>query len=194
VDRAFLVAAALGVLAASGARLLLERQRSGRRLVRLLHGAESTLVALLLAAMLALSFLQIVLRNVAETGFVWIDPLLRHLVLWIGFTGALLATRLRRHINVDAVSRLIPERVRRPAHAVLEILAAGICLLLADACLRMVQEEAAAATTSFLDLPTWIVQSIMPVALLGMSYRFLRHGLGALLGHPDEEPVPELPA
>lgn len=192
-DRAFVAAAALVVLAAAGLRLVLARKPFGRGLIRLAHSLESTFVALLLAAMLALSFLQIVLRNLAETGLVWIDPLLRHLVLWIGFTGALLATRLQRHINVDAVSRLLRPPVRRTVHAVTELLAAGICLLLADACLRMVREEAAAATTSFLDLPTWIVQAIMPVTLLGMSYRFLGLGVERLRGRVDEAPEVGLP-
>ena len=169
----FVLWALAGVAVAAAIRTAAARTHAGRRAVRVMHGVESSFLALLLAAMLALSFLQIVLRNVAHSGLVWIDPLLRHLLLWIGFAGATLATRLDHHIHIDVLTRSLPPAVNRIVRRVTNAGAAFVCLLLADATLRFVVQEADAETTSFLDLPTWILQTVMPLACLVMSYRFL---------------------
>lgn len=183
------------VVVAAAVRTGVARTRAGRRTIVVMHGVENSFLALLLAAMLALSFLQIVLRNVAHSGLVWIDPLLRHLLLWIGFAGATLATRLERHIHIDVLTRSLPPAVNRIVRRVTNAGAAFVCLLLADATLRLVVQEADAESTSFLDLPTWILQTVMPLACLVMSYRFLYRTLGT---GPSAEPTasaaPAMPA
>ena len=51
-----------------------------------LHRAEDALLVLLLSTMILLAGTQIVLRNMLDTGVVWIDPLLRVMVLWSSTT------------------------------------------------------------------------------------------------------------
>lgn len=173
------LAAALALLRPAVLRL-----GAGRRLVSGLHAFEGGLLATLVAVMIGLSFLQIVLRNVAQSGFVWTDPLLRHLVLWIGFLGALLATRAGRHIQIDVLSRLLPERWLRWTALVTHLLSSFVCVLLCNASFKMVRDEAAFGSTSFLEVPTWILQSVMPVALWLMAYRFACRTMDALRGDP----------
>jgi TRAP-type C4-dicarboxylate transport system permease small subunit len=71
---------------------------------------EQILLVILLSSMILIAFLQIVLRNFFATGLSWGDPLVRNLVLWIGFIGATLATREGKHINIDLVSRWLPSQ------------------------------------------------------------------------------------
>ena len=52
-----------------------------RRWIDRLHRAEDALRAFLLTAMILLAGTQILMRNLFDSGFVWIDPLLRVLVL-----------------------------------------------------------------------------------------------------------------
>lgn len=187
----FVLAGAL-VLIAVAVRLVLARTRAGRRALAVLHTAESGFVALLLATMLGFSFLQIILRNLARTGLVWIDPFLRHLLLWIGFSGAALATRLDRHINIDALTRVLSPGGKRVAGVATHGTAAVVCLVLAEATLRVVRDEAAAGTVGFLDIPTWMLQTIMPLACLLMSYRCARLLVGDVRSRAPET-VPAQP-
>jgi TRAP-type C4-dicarboxylate transport system permease small subunit len=187
--RTLLLAGAAAAIATVFLRRSLGRTAFGVRALRLLHALEAGFLAALLAAMLVFSFLQIVLRNVAHTGWVWVDPLLRHLLLWIGFVGGMLATRVDQHINVDAVTRAFSPLVRRRVHAVTSMAAAATCLFLAAACLAFVRDEAAAATTTFLEVPTWRLLLVMPVALWIMCTRFVRHALDAIAGTPPPEPA-----
>lgn len=186
VDAPFVVAAAVGIVLAVALRRLAAQRLAS--FLRAAHAAESIFLALLLATMLVLSFLQIVLRNVASTGLIWIDPLLRHLVLWIGFAGAALATRLGRHISIDAVSRFLPDAWQRGVRVASCALASVVCLLLANACLKALRGEAEAGTHVFLDLSTAHVQIVMPAAMLLMSYRFASQVLDALRRAPEAEP------
>ena len=56
-----------------------------------LVSAEKALVVVFIALMVAFSFLQVLLRLVFHSGIVWLDPALRHMVLWTGLTGAVLS-------------------------------------------------------------------------------------------------------
>ncbi|TNF86538.1 MAG: TRAP transporter small permease subunit, partial [Gammaproteobacteria bacterium] len=73
--------------------------------VKSLHRAEDALLVILLTAMIVLACTQILLRNFFDSGIVWIDPLLRVMVLWIGLVGATVATRHNKHIRIDLLSR-----------------------------------------------------------------------------------------
>ena len=75
-----------------------------RRWIDRLHRAEDGLLALLLSVMIVLAGTQILMRNLFDSGFVWIDPLLRVGVLWLGLIGATVATRNNKHIRIDLLS------------------------------------------------------------------------------------------
>jgi len=183
---AFLAVASGVVLASVFLRLLLESLSAGRRLHHWLHALEAGFLAALLAGMIVFSFLQVVLRNLADTSFLWIDPLLRHLVLWVGLLGAMLASRIGRHINVDALGRLLHGPVLRLAQIATNLLAAVVCLFLAYACFKLVRDELEFPREAFLSISTWQLQLVMPLATLVMSSRFLGHMVDALRGRGQE--------
>ncbi len=83
------------------------------RVLGLLYRLEDLLIAALLTATMGLALFQIVLRNVMGTGIVWGDVLVRILVLWIGMAGAMAATRERKHISIDVLTRFLPSGLRR---------------------------------------------------------------------------------
>ncbi len=69
----------------------------------------------------------------------WIDVLLRQLVVLMGFLGAMLATRRRKHINIDAISRLLPDQARRVMGVLVDGLSVVVCVFLAIAGGKLVQ-------------------------------------------------------
>ena len=83
------------------------------RINSFLNRLEEVLLIFLLVLMVFLAFLPILFRNVIATGLIWIDPLLRHLVLWVALLGASLATRQERHIKIDLLSNYLPAAGQR---------------------------------------------------------------------------------
>ena len=73
--------------------------------IKRIHRIEDALLVLLLSIMIVLATTQILLRNFFDLGFVWADPLLRVMVLWLGMIGATVATRDNRHIRIDLLSQ-----------------------------------------------------------------------------------------
>jgi len=169
------VAATLAVLAR---RLWLDRRPGMQQWLRFTRRVEMLFLAALLGAMMVLAVIQIVLRNAAHTGLLWIDPALRYLTLWIGFAGAAFATAEGRHIQIDALARASPPAVRLAARRLVSLVASGVTLILAETAYRHVVDERAFGAVAFLGIPSWVAVSILPVAFALMSYRFLYRACG----------------
>ncbi len=133
---------------------------------------EQTLVVSFLGFMIFIAFLQIVLRNFFSTGLDWGDPLLRNLVLWIGFIGATLATREGKHINIDVISRWLPAVGKNVVTLVTHLFSFLVCCALTYATLKFLRNEIQMGQKAFLDIPAWIPEIILPVTFGLMSFRF----------------------
>jgi TRAP-type C4-dicarboxylate transport system permease small subunit len=140
--------------------------------LRWLHRLEDGVLALLLSSLVVLAPLQILLRNVFDSGVGWIDPLLRVLVLWVGLLGALAACRGNRHINMDVVARLLPERLGAAVQTLTSLFAAGVSGCLAWHGARFVRSEIEFSSVAFAGIPAWALESVIPVAFGLMAVRF----------------------
>jgi TRAP-type C4-dicarboxylate transport system permease small subunit len=153
-----------------------------QKIDRSLYQTENVLVFLILGMMVVLSFLQVLLRNFFDTGILWADILLRHLVLWVGFIGAALATRTEKHINIDLLSRIVSKRYLLPVKIVTRLFAIIICAILTRASYLFLMSEKEAATIVFKNIPGWYLQIIIPVGFLLIGVRFLLKILEDLTG------------
>jgi len=137
-----------------------------------LHRAEDALLVLLLTAMIVLASTQILLRNLLDSGFVWIDPLLRVLVLWLGLIGATVATRNNRHIRIDLLSKLFSRNTHRLIQSVIGQVSAWTCLVVAWYGFKWIQMDYVDEVISFAGVPAWLLEVIIPVtfALIGLRY------------------------
>ncbi|MBP1700704.1 MAG: C4-dicarboxylate transporter permease, partial [Deltaproteobacteria bacterium] len=122
---------------------------------------EQTLIITFLGFMILLAFLQIFLRNFFATGLDWGDPLLRNLVLWIGFLGATLATREGKHINIDVVSRWLPSLGKNVVTLFIHLFSFFICCFLTYAALKFIKNEVQMENRTFLNIPAWIPEMIL---------------------------------
>jgi len=145
------------------------------RPLRALRRAEDTVLALLLSAMIVLASLQIFLRNLFDGGIGWADPMVRVLVLWVGLLGALAASRDDDHINVDVLTRVLPERARPLVRLVTSLFTAGIAGFVAFQAARFVASELEFESIAFAGVPTWALALILPFSFGGIAVRYLLH-------------------
>jgi TRAP-type C4-dicarboxylate transport system permease small subunit len=137
---------------------------------------EEVLLVFLVVLMVFLGFLQILFRNLISIGIVWVDPLVRHLVLWIALLGASLATRENRHISIDILSGYLSPSRQRRVQGGLQLFSALICILLVHPAIRFLENDYQAGKTLALGIPMWVSQAIMPVMMLVLGVRFLLQG------------------
>ncbi|GAB4371076.1 MAG: C4-dicarboxylate TRAP transporter small permease protein DctQ [Calditrichia bacterium] len=134
---------------------------------------ENVLLITLLAVMVLMAFFQVILRNVFSEGILWGDIFLRHLVLWVGFVGASLATRESKHINIDVLSRLASKGKLPFVRMIIDLISAAVCFVLARAGYKFLMYEIEARTTLFKNVPAWLFQLIIPVGFALIGFRFL---------------------
>jgi TRAP-type C4-dicarboxylate transport system permease small subunit len=150
------------------------------RLLRATAFIEDALLVALLAAMVALSATQIVLRNLFDGAILWADPVLRVSVLWVGMIGAMVATRADKQISIDAVSRFLPARWRARVRVITDLFTSGVSAVVAWNAVRLVAEDRASGMTVIAFVPVWACEVILPVAFSVIALRYLlfaiRHG------------------
>lgn len=161
-----------------------------RKLDQLLRYFENTVLTFLLGGMVVLAVLQIGLRNFADTGFQWADPVLRILVLWLGLVGAVAATRDGKHISIDLLSKYATGRWKAATSALTESFAAVICALVSWFSYEFVLGEAEFGLIGAANVPVWVYQSIIPAAFMLIAIRFLVHAIKHLVRFlRNEEPA-----
>lgn len=148
---------------------------------------EQVILVSLLLVMVGLAFLQIFLRIFFSSGILWGDVALRHLVLWVGLLGATVATREAKHIHIDILPRLLAGRARILLSILLDFVSAFVCLLLAWAGFKFVRDEFMTKTTSFLEIPGWIVTVIFPLAFSVITIHFGLNGLRKIFGVKESD-------
>ncbi len=146
-------------------------------LIRIVHHLENAVLCILFSVLILLAFIQIAGRLFFGWGFSWADPVIYHLVLWLGLLGAAMATRENEHITIDIVSRFMPERVKHGSQAIVNLFSSIICALLAWAGSKFVIEEAHIGTQFNSLMPLWIIQLIIPIAFGIISIRFLIYSI-----------------
>ena len=142
------------------------------RMDHIIDRVEQILIVTFLSFMILIAFLQIILRNLFFTGLSWGDPLLRNLVLWIGFIGATLATREGKHINIDVVSRWLPSLGKNFVALFTHLFSFFICGFLAYAALKFIKNEVQMGNRTFGGIPAWIPELILPATFILMTLRF----------------------
>lgn len=134
---------------------------------------ENSLIVGIVSVLVIFSFFQVFLRNFFDSGILWGDVFLRHMVLWVGFVGASLATREGKHINIDILTRVTPQRFLPAIRVVVNLVTAAICLVLANAARAFLNLEIENNTILFNNVPAWYFQVIIPAGFTVIALRFL---------------------
>ena len=159
-----------------------QREESKNSLV-IFAKVEDGILMLILVGMVLLAFLQIVLRNVFGIGLIWIEPLVRQMLLWVALVGAMVATRDHNHITVDAVFRFLPPgRIKSATAFLCDTFATIVCCLLTYSTFLVFHREFNDPLLGNImpGLPHWASLVTLPLAFGVMTLRFVRFSLLSL--------------
>ena len=159
--------------------------------LRLIHFIEDALLIVLLVSMIVLASTQIALRNFFDVGIIWIDPLLRVLVLWTGLIGATVASRDNKHIRIDLISRFFNKRTHLFIQIFVGFFTTFVCAVIAWHGSRWVHMDYQDKLTGFSNLPAWLLEIIIPLAFGLIAARYLAHSLRWLMMFIHNQPLTE---
>ncbi len=137
-----------------------------KRIEDVLALIEEVFLVSLLAIMVTLAFAQVVLRHFG-LGLLWGEPLLKNMVVWIGFLGAALAARAEKHFAWEAAQMGSPNSLKPWLRLTANASGAGIALLLCRAAWTYTLSERASHSVLLsignFEFPAWIGACAIPL-------------------------------
>lgn len=145
----------------------------GRKILRFGSFTEELILCLLLLLMIGFACLQIVLRSVFSGGLLWIDPLLRYLVLWSGLLGGAMATSRGSHIALDLAGYLVPPLLKPYITCICHLFSFITSGFLSYASILFIQGEIEFPLPGLFGVPSWGWGLIFPLAFILITLRYL---------------------
>ncbi len=127
---------------------------------------EAFFLCLFLFEMFVLAFFQVVMRNVFNNGIPWADTVVRLSVLWVGFLGASVATRLDQNLTLEVLTKYMPERIRHLSAVLVKLFAVMACYFLLMASFRFLGDERSTGEQFLHLFPSWWTLTIIPAAFI----------------------------
>lgn len=149
----------------------------------LLDRIEEGFMALALAFMTILTFVQVCLRFLFGTGFVWSLEATTYAFAWMSLVGMSYGVRTRSHIAVDILIRRLSPVGQRVLGAVALVLCLTYCGFLFYGSFAFVGRLARLGNDARdIPLPRWLLTSIMPLAFALLGLRFVEAAWPVITG------------
>ncbi len=134
---------------------------------------EEGLIAFLMAAMTAITFMQVVARYVFNYSFGWALELTGVLFAWLIFVGMSYGVRVGAHIGIDAAVKLLGPKAARAVAMVATVLCIAYALILAWGGWQYVAKMHEVGI-EMQDMPVqqWIPRMVLPLGFALLAFRF----------------------
>jgi C4-dicarboxylate transporter DctQ subunit len=147
--------------------------------LRALDRFEEYLTAALLAAMTLLTFTQVVLRYVFDSGLIWALEATTYLFGWMVLIGISIGIRSNSHIAIDFVTERVSPRLRHAlALAAIATSLLYTALMFYASWTLIVQLKLFGSLAHDIPLPRWILLSSLPLGFALLGLRVVQVAIG----------------
>lgn len=141
---------------------------------RIFNRLEEGILAFLLAAMVLLQFVQVILRYVFSTGFVWALEATVYMFAWLVLIGMSYGVKSGSHIAVDALVTTLPAKGRRIAGIIAALLSCVYAALMMYGGWNYFSTIYRVGVYAHeLPIQRWILVSIVPLGFALLLFRLL---------------------
>lgn len=143
--------------------------------MKILDRLEEWIISLMLLAMTGLTFVQVVMRYVFNSGLTWAMELTTVFFAVMIFIGISYGVRVGSHIGVDALVKLLPAGKRK----FFGVLAVLLCLayvgfVLAGSMQYVLKMKQVGIELEDMPIERWWVLAVMPLGMVLTGFRFLQ--------------------
>lgn len=155
-----------------------------RSLMEKIAKTENFLVAVMIAIMAIVNFLQVIFRYIIEGSLPWSEELLRFLFVWSTFLGAGIGVRKGAHLGLTAIVDNLPLPLKR----FVAYINYGVCIAFSAAIgylgLSIVSMQAEFnVRSSAMELPMFWISMAIPVSFA----LIILHIISIAMGYEDRE-------
>lgn len=153
---------------------------------RIINSIEESIIAILLATMTLLVFVEVVLRFGFGTGLMWAQEVTLHLSAWMVLFGVSYGIKVGSHIGVDALVKVLPAKVRRIVSGI-AVLACLFytALFIKGAWVYLAKIQSIGIEMEDLPIPKWIAHSILLIGMVLIAIRLLILLKDIFIGNTD---------
>ncbi|MBE2295040.1 MAG: TRAP transporter small permease [Phycisphaerales bacterium] len=153
---------------------------------RIIHHLEEGFIALLLALMVTISFVQVINRYVLGTGFTWALELITYLFAWLVLFGVSYGIKTGAHIGIDALVRQFPYKLRRVIGFLGVLACCAYCIIMLIGATEYVHKlYELDIEAQDLPIPRWIPFIMLPIGLSLALLRLLQVGWRTICGQQE---------
>ncbi len=127
----------------------------------------------ILLSMMIISTVQIVMRNLFDSGLLWAESYIRVAVLWLALLGAMLASRHDKHLAIDALIHRLSPPVQYWLKRFNNLFSAIICFIISYHSSFFIYSDYQQGNIAFAIIPSWLCEVIIPIAFALIGYRYL---------------------
>lgn len=144
------------------------------RFSRIINSLEESIIALLLASMTILVFVEVVLRFGFGKGFMWGEEVTLHMSAWMVLFGVSYGIKVGSHIGVDALVKILPPMVRKIVSAIAVIACLVYTgLFMKGAWIYLSKIQMLGIEMEDVAFPKWIAHSILFIGMVLIAIRLL---------------------
>jgi C4-dicarboxylate transporter DctQ subunit len=145
---------------------------------------EEGLIAFLLAAMTGLTFVQVVLRYVFNSGFTWALEATTYMFGWLVLLGISYGVKVGSHIGVDILIQQLSPRNRRIAATTGAVLSVGYAAILLIGSYNYVDTmHTLDVEAEDLPIQRWLLLMALPIGFTLLLIRFAQAAWRIASGH-----------
>ena len=154
--------------------------------MKILNRLEEWIISLMLLAITGLTFLQVVMRYVFNSGFTWALELTTVFFAIMIFVGVSYGVRVGSHIGVDALVKLLPAG-KRKAVALLAVALSLVYVgfILTGSMQYVLKMKDVGIELEDMSIERWQVLAVMPLGMALTGFRFLQIFYDLITGRAD---------
>lgn len=147
---------------------------------------EEGLIALLLSSMTLLTFVQVVLRYVFNSGITWALEATTYLFGWLIFFGIGYGVKIGSHIGVDIAVRALPHGIRRAVGLMAVLLSMSYAAIVFYGGYNYVATMyTLGVEAEDIEIQRWVLLLILPIGLAMMFFRLAQSAWRILTGEQE---------
>jgi len=127
----------------------------------------------ILVSMMVIATIQIIMRNLFDSGLLWTESYIRVAVLWLALLGAMLASRNHKHLAIDTLIHRLTKPTQYWLQRFNDLFSAIICFIISYHSSLFIYSEYQQGSIAFAIIPSWLCEVIIPVAFVLIGCRYL---------------------
>lgn len=155
-------------------------------LSRMINTLEEAIIAILLASMTLLVFVEVTLRFGFNTGIMWAQEATLHLSAWMVLFGASYGIKIGSHIGVDALVKILPPKARRMITGIAVLACLLYCTLIGmGSWVYLAKVYSIGIELEDMAIPKWVAHSILLIGMILIAWRLLELLWEVITGRAD---------